>query len=131
MYKVIHNGDDLQEWIKLLPNEISVIWHHFAVRNLLEEIVATIDRCYGENRDIRTDLGGFTIVVYGDNREVSSQFQNILKHFNLNIEEYEHKDFFEYNEPERTLNVTFWLYLCSSDYAVYVVTVTEKENEYE
>ena len=39
------------------------------------------------------------------------------------------EEVYKQKEPECTVEVTFRLYLCSSDYAVQVVRVVKKENE--
>ena len=41
----------------------------------------------------------------------------------------EFEEVYKQKEPECTVEVTFRLYLCSSDYAVQVVRVVKKENE--
>lgn len=46
-----------------------------------------------------------------------------------NADEYEYEEIYKQKEPECTVEVTFRLYLCSSDYAVQVVRVVKKENE--
>lgn len=129
MYKVIKNKKDLDTWLEVLPDEIGVINSHLGVRKELLKIVATLDASYGESRIIDADLGGFVIVIFGEKMEVSKHLQNILNYFKLNADEYEYKDIYEHEEPERTVEVTFWLYLCSSDYAVEIVQVLEKEND--
>lgn len=55
--------------------------------------------------------------------------ENVLKYFKLNADEYEYEEIYKQKEPECTVEVTFRLYLCSSDYAVQVVRVLKKENE--
>lgn len=130
MYKVIKNKEDLEDWLKVLPTEVRVINSHFGVKNSVERIVATLDTAYGENRRIDADLGGFVIVLFGEETEVLKHEQNVLKYFKLNADEYEYEDMYEQKEPECTMEVTFRLYLCSSDYAVQMVKVLKKENEY-
>lgn len=129
MYKVLKNESDLEDWIKVLPNEASVIHTQKAVKNSLENVLRTFDTAYGKNRRIETDLGGFVIVLFGDRLQVLKHEKNILEYFNLNAEEYEFEDIYIQNKPECEVEVTFRLYLCSSDYAVQVVKILEKENE--
>lgn len=69
------------------------------------------------------------IVLFGDRTEVFEQEKNVLKYFKLNADEYEYEEIYKQKEPECTVEVTFRLYLCSSDYAVQVVRVLKKENE--
>ena len=53
----------------------------------------------------------------------------MCQYFKLNADEYEYEEIYKQKEPECTVEVTFRLYLCSSDYAVQVVRVVKKENE--
>ena len=113
----------------MLPDEVSAISTQTAVKNSLKAILQTFDTAYGKERRIEADLGGFAIVLFGDRTEVSEQEKNVLKYFNLNADEYEYEEIYKQKEPECTVEVTFRLYLCSSDYAVQVVRVVKKENE--
>lgn len=130
MYHVIKNQKDLDAWMQQIPDKASVIQKHKGIKNALKEAVATLDRCYGEDRRIDADLGGFTVVLYGSKSEVAEHFQKIVRYFHLNETEYEYRETFEHNGSERTECVTFWLFLCSSDYAVQIVTILEKESKH-
>ena len=72
----------------------------------------------------QNDLGGFTILLFGDDFETEKHFRNIMEYFKLNADEYEYED--KYFEPKRSTEVTFRLYLCSSDYSILIVTVKER-----
>ena len=102
---------------------------HRLLKNSLKEVLQRFDTAYGKERRIEADLGGFAIVLFGDRTEVSEQEKNVLKYFKLNADEYEYEEIYKQKEPECTVEVTFRLYLCSSDYAVQVVRVVKKENE--
>ena len=125
MYKVMKNESDLDDWIKLVPNEASVIYSQIDIK----EVLRTFDTSYGINRRIEGDLGGFAIVLFGDALEVLGHERKVLEYFKLNAEEYEFEDIYEQKESECTVEVTFRLYLCSSDYAVQIVKILKKENE--
>ena len=129
MYKVLKNESDFDDWIRVLPDEVSVVSTQTAVKNSLKEVLQRFDTAYGKERRIEADLGGFAIVLFGDRTEVSEQEKNVLKYFKLNADEYEYEEIYKQKEPECTVEVTFRLYLCSSDYAVQVVRVLKKENE--
>lgn len=129
MYKVLKNESDFDDWIRVLPDEASVVSAQTAVKNSLKEVLQRFDTAYGKERRIEADLGGFAIVLFGDRTEVFEQEKNVLKYFKLNVDEYEYEEIYKQKEPECTVEVTFRLYLCSSDYAVQVVRVLKKENE--
>lgn len=129
MYKVMKNESDLDDWIKLVPNEASVVYSQIAIKNHLKGVLRTFDTSYGINRRIEGDLGGFAIVLFGDALEVLGHERKVLEYFKLNADEYEFEDIYEQKESECTVEVTFRLYLCSSDYAVQIVKILKKENE--
>ena len=70
MYKVLKNESDFDDWIRVLPDEVSVISTQTAVKNSLKEVLQRFDTAYGKERRIEADLGGFAIVLFGDRTEV-------------------------------------------------------------
>ena len=100
MYKVMKNESDLDDWIKLVPNEASVIYSQIAIKNHLKGVLRTFDTSYGINRRIEGDLGGFAIVLFGDALEVLGHERKVLEYFKLNADEYEFEDIYEQKESE-------------------------------
>ena len=122
VYQVIENEEHLHKWLS--KNEDSVINTHLGAKKSISEGVRLFDTHYGANRDLRADLGGFTILLFGDTFEIEKHFQKIMKYFKLKENEYEYED--KYLEPKRQAEVTFRLYLCSSDYSILIVTIKER-----
>ena len=86
--------------------------------------VECLDEAYGADRDLQADLGGFVVVIWGGRSEVQNEVEKVLTHHKLYSDEYEYMD--KIILPERDdITVTFRLYLCSSDYAVEIVTIEE------
>lgn len=100
MYKVMKNESDLDDWIKLVPNEASVIYSQIAIKNHLKGVLRTFDTSYGINRRIEGDLGGFAIVLFGDALEVLGHERKVLEYFKLNADEYEFEDIYEQKESQ-------------------------------
>lgn len=63
-------------------------------------------------------------VITEDNSDVTEEVKRILHHYKLKENEYEYID--KYQVPELLLNVEFRLYLCSSDFAVELMIITER-----
>ena len=122
MYQIIRNEEDLKSWLR--SNENSVINTHLGVLKATKDAVRCLDAHYGANRDFRAHLGGFMVFLFGDEFETEKHFRNIMEYFKLNADEYEYED--KYLEPKRSAEVTFRLYLCSSDYSILIVTVKER-----
>ena len=86
---------------------------------VIESIKATIDilnKNYGENRDIETDLGGYIVIVE------NIVDVEILKQGKLQGLVPEYTDIIECSEG---VDWTSSLFLLSSDYAIVVVTTEE------
>ena len=86
--------------------------------------VECLNEAYGADRDLQADLGGFVVVIWGGRSEVQNEVEKVLTHHKLHLDEYEYMD--KIILPERDdITVTFRLFLCSSDYAVEIVTIEE------
>ena len=47
MYKVLKNESDFDDWIRVLPDEASVVSTQTAVKNSLKEVLQRFDTAYG------------------------------------------------------------------------------------
>lgn len=120
MYSVLRKMKDVEE---LPPDSLAVT--ALTKKGIFERLRADIEclnNLYGEERNLVSDLGGYVVVLWGKRDEVATHYKNILAYHKLNAEEYEYED--KMILPERDdVTVTFRLFLCSSDYAVEIVTV--------
>ena len=122
MYSIVSNGGELNQ----LQRECSMqeTLSNEKVFKRLRADVECLDEAYGANRDLQADLGGFVVVIWGGRSEVQNEVEKVLTHHKLYSDEYEYMD--KIILPERDdITVTFRLYLCSSDYAVEIVTIEE------
>lgn len=123
MYSVLKKLKDIEG---LPPDSLAVA--ALAKREIFERLRADIEclnSFYGEERSLMSDLGGYVVVLWGKREEVALHYKKILEYHNLNMEEYEYED--KMILPERDdITVTFRLFLCSSDYAVEIVSVEVK-----
>lgn len=121
MYKVIQNRKTLKE-----IQSISILLKDsLNNRNVQDRLLADIECLnthYGDNRDLKADLGGYIIILWGARNEIQNEYNSILRYHKLNADEYEYMDKIILPECD-DITVTFWLFLCSSDYAVEIVTV--------
>lgn len=122
MYSVVSNEEKLSQLQKdcLMTDVLS----NEKVFKRLRADVECLNDVYGANRDLQADLGGFVVVIWGVRSEVQKEVENVLTHYKLCSDEYEYMD--KIILPERDdITVTFRLFLCSSDYAVEIVTIEE------
>ncbi len=122
MYSIVSNGGELNQ----LQRECSMqeILSNEKVFKRLRADVECLDEAYGADRELQADLGGFVVVIWGGRSEVQNEVEKVLTHHKLHSDEYEYMD--KIILPERDdITVTFRLFLCSSDYAVEIVTIGE------
>ena len=122
MYSIVSNEEKLNQLQKkcsmpeILSNE--------KVFKRLRADIECLNEVYGADRDLQADLGGYVVVIWGGQSEVENEVEKILTYHKLRSDEYEYKD--KIILPERDdITVTFRLFLCSSDYAVEIVTIEE------
>lgn len=122
MYSIVSNEEKLNQ----LQNNCSMpdVLSDEKVLKRLRADVECLNEAYGANRDLQADLGGFVVVIWGGRSEVQNEVEKVLTHHKLYSDEYEYMD--KIILPERDdITVTFRLFLCSSDYAVEIVTIEE------
>lgn len=127
MYQVIGNEQSLKEWIEQSIFPATIIKDNHMVMKRLSEAVCTLDRYYGAGRDLQKDMGGYTVIIYGTEKEIADSHRIVLNDHHLNEEEYEYEDI--YRIPEIGVKVIFQLYLCSNDYGIEEVIVERKESD--
>lgn len=123
MYRVLKNAKDLQQTIKTFK-QLSVLEESKITGRITVELNC-LNEMYGEERDLEKDLGGYLILVWGNKREQEKVFQKILEYHKLRSEEYECMD--KIKVSEWSMMITFRLFLCSSDYAVEIITIENDE----
>ena len=122
MYSIVSNEEKLNQ----LQNACSMpeVLSDEKVFKRLRADVECLNEAYGADRDLQADLGGFVVVIWGGRSEVQNEVEKVLTHHKLHPDEYEYMD--KIILPERDdITVTFRLFLCSSDYAVEIVTIEE------
>lgn len=122
MYRVLKNAKDFQQTIKSFE-QLNVLKENKITDRIIVELNC-LNEMYGEERDLEKDLGGYLILVWGNKRKQKKVFQRILEYHKLRSEEYEYMDKIKVSECS---TITFWLFLCSSDYAVEIITIENDE----
>ena len=120
--KVIGTEKALEKWFKQLQGQIAGHPLLEFVQTRLRADIRVFDDCYGENRNLETELGGYMVILYGSSKEIKTEYKEILKYHNLKEQDYEYMDNQRLND---FLTVSIRLFLCSSDYAVEIVIIKE------
>lgn len=116
MHQVIGNEKTLKEWLEQSTFQTEVLKANHVILKRLSEVVRTLDEYYGADRDLEKDLGGYTVILYGTQKEIADSHGMLMKYHNLNEEEYEYED--SYGIQEWGIKIVFRLYLCSNDYGI-------------
>lgn len=122
MYRVLRRVEDFQQTIKSFE-QLTVLKENKITGRIIAEL-NYLNGMYGEERDLEKDLGGYLILVWGNEKEQEEVFQKILEYHRLRSEEYEYMDKIKVSECS---TITFRLFLCSSDYAVEIITIENDE----
>ncbi len=124
MHKVIANAKALEDWLENKEHEHTseVIISSGAITYIRDQ-VQIMDSCYGEARDIERDLGGYMILLYGKDDEVQKEHEKILHYHHLQDNQYEYKEHYKAIIGNESIKIR--LYLCSSDYGIILVSITE------
>lgn len=122
MYSIVSNEEKLSQLQRDYP--VTDVLGNEKVFKRLRADVECLNDAYGADRDLQADLGGYVVVLWGRRKEVQNEIRKFLTYHKLCADEYEYMD--KIVLPERDdIVVTFRLYLCSSDYAVEIVTIEE------
>ena len=90
MYRVLKNVKDFQQTIKTFE-QLSVLKESKIKDRIITELNC-LNEIYGEERDLEKDLGGYLVLVWGNEAEQEKVFQKILEYHKLHSEEYEYMD---------------------------------------
>lgn len=124
MYRIFANEKDFLEWKKEVPKELKNVICDSVIGGRILEQIEILDTCYGSERDLETDLGGFVVLLTGKAQEAEKHFKTLLARLKLQEEDYEYSDTFHFKKWGQ--RVQFRLYLCSCDYGVEIVMVTDE-----
>lgn len=121
MYKVIENEMALLQWEQETKAVLS-LWENHSAVSRIREMVKKLDIHYGVHRDLEADLGGYTIILYGEQKEIEKEYSRILEYHLLQEDWIECEDNYENGESV----IVIRLFLCSSDYAVVICIIDDK-----
>lgn len=122
MKKIIGTEKALEGWLKHLPEQVAGQPFLQLAQTRLRADMRVLDDCYGERRNLETDLGGYMVILYGNQDEIKTEYKKILEHHNLNEQDFEYED---NQRLDEYITVSIQLFLCSSDYAVEIVIIKE------
>lgn len=122
MYKVIANEKAFIDWLESEEYEQAraVINDSGALSHLKKQL-RIIDSYYGAERDVEKDLGGYMVILFGEDDEVQKEYEEILSYHHLHDNQFEYEE--RYETIARNESSRVRLYLCSSDYCIIIVDI--------
>lgn len=118
MYYVIGSVKQMERlsasFMNYLPTQI---WER------LKEKIEILEQCYGADRDLEADLGGYAVIFPSMSQNEQEEHRNILEKYHAKENEYEYRDIISVEDGQEWVEE---LYILSADYSViifYPVTV--------
>lgn len=118
MYHVIGTIKQMERlsasFVNYLPTQI---WER------LKERIEILEQCYGADRDLEADMGGYAVIFPSMSPNEQEEHRNILEKYHAKEHEYEYRDIISVEDSQEWVEE---LYILSADYSViifYPVTV--------
>lgn len=110
MYHVIGTVKQMETLSASLKDSLPIqVWER------MKERIETLEQCYGADRDLGADLGGYVVLFPFMSKNEQTEHKNILERYHACDDEY------EYHNIILTENNYKWieeLYILSSDYSI-------------
>lgn len=120
MYQVIGTVKQLEELSASIKACLPIqIWER------LKERVETFEQCYGADRDLEEDLGGYAVIFPSMSPNEQEEHRNILDKYHAKEHEYEYRNIISVEDSQKWVEELFVL---SADYCIimfYPVMVNE------
>lgn len=97
-------------------------------RQILERLkqrIETLQECYGVDRDLEADLGGYVVLFPSMTLEEKTEHRNILEKYHADVNEYEYQNIISTEDGQEWVEE---LYILSADYAIVMFYPVATEN---
>lgn len=91
----------------------------------LKERIETLEQCYGADRDLEADLGGYAVIFPSMSQNEQEEYRNILEKYHAKENEYEYRDIISVEDGQEWVEE---LYILSADYSVIMFFPVTAEN---
>ena len=81
----------------------------------LKQRIETLQECYGADRDLEADLGGYVVLFLSMSQNEQTQRKNILERYQVCDDEYEYRNVIITENNHKWIEE---LYILSSDYSI-------------
>lgn len=119
MYQVIGTVEQMEKlsasFMDCIPSQVS---------ERLRQRIETLEECYGADRDLEEDLGGYAVIFHSMTLKEQAEHRNILEKYHADVNEYEFQDVITVGEGQKWIEE---LYILSADFAIIVFYPVEAE----
>lgn len=119
MYQVIGTVGQMEKlsasFMDCIPSQVS---------ERLRQRIETLEECYGADRDLEEDLGGYAVIFHSMTLKEQAEHRNILEKYHADVNEYEFQDVITVGEGQKWIEE---LYILSADFAIIVFYPVEAE----
>ena len=91
----------------------------------LKQRIETLEVCYGANRDLEADLGGYVVLFISMSQNEQTEHRNILEKHHAQDDEYEYQDIISTKDGQEWVEE---LYILSADYGIVMFYPVTAEN---
>ena len=120
MYHVIGTIKQMERlsasFVNYLPTQI---WER------LKEKIEILEQCYGADRDLEADLGGYAVIFPSMSPNEQEEHRNILEKYHAEEHEYEYQDIISTEDGQEWVEE---LYILSADYGIVMFYPVATEN---
>lgn len=120
MYHIIGTMEQMEALSASLTDSLpSQIWER------LKQRIKTLQECYGADRDLEEDLGGYAVIFPSMTLKEQEEHRNILEKYHAQDDEYEYQDIISTEDGQEWVEE---LYILSADYSVIMIYPVTAEN---
>lgn len=120
MYHIIGTMEQMKALSASLTDSLpSQIWER------LKQRIETLQECYGADRDLDEDLGGYAVIFPSMTLKEQAEHRNILEKYHAQDDEYEYQDIISTEDGQEWVEE---LYILSADYSVIMIYPVTAEN---
>lgn len=84
----------------------------------LKERIETLEQCYGADRDLEADLGGYAVIFPSMSQNEQEEYRNILEKYHAKENEYEYRDIISVEDGQEWVEE---LFILSADYSIIMI----------
>lgn len=120
MYHIIGTVEQMEALSASLTD-----WLLSQILERLKQRIETLQECYGADRDLEADLGGYVVLFPSMTLEEKTEHRNILEKYHTRNDEYEYEEIISTEDGQEWVEE---LYILSADFGIVMFYPVATEN---